>query len=73
MIRSSALAGIALGLACAAGLYLDLQPRHAFPGAIVGAAARTPVLGMIEYRFDLARLAEQARGQQAEIDALLIR
>jgi hypothetical protein len=31
------------------------------------------VLGMIEYRFELARLAEQARGQQAEIDALLIR
>jgi hypothetical protein len=73
MIRYSIAAGIALGVACAAGLYLDLQPRHALPGAIVGAAARPPVLGMIEYRFELARLAEQGRGQQAEIDALLFR
>jgi len=73
MIRSTALAGIALGVACAAGLYLDLQPRHALPGAIVGASVRTPVLGLLEYRYELARLAEQARGQQAEIDALLIR
>ena len=73
MIRSTALAGIALGVACAAGLYLDAKPRHAPPGAIVGAAARTPVLGLLEYRYELARLAEQARGQQAEIDALLIR
>jgi hypothetical protein len=72
MIRLFALAGIALGVACAA-LYLDSQPRYAAPGAILGVVARTPVLGLIEYHHELARLAEQARGQQAEIDACLIR
>ena len=67
-----ALSGVALGLVIA-GLYLDAQPRYAAPGAIVGPLARTPVLGLIEYRMELDRLADQARGQQAEIDALLIR
>ena len=73
MIRSAALSGVALGLVMALGLYMDVQPRYVAPGAILGPLARTPVLGLIEYRIELDRLADIARDQQAEIDALLVR
>ena len=51
----------------------NVQPRYVAPGAILGPLARTPILGLIEYRMELDRLADLARDQQAEIDALLVR
>ena len=51
----------------------NLQPCYVAPGAILGPLARIPVLGLIEYRLELERLADIARDQQAEIDDCLLR